>query len=425
MSGLALKSLSEEIGNETALAKVMTQAFIGDFARISSVRYSPAQLVKGNKSWDEIARGNTDLNIFLELDKDYEDKWFKVYQGQGLGKKIDMFPVMRTLIAGLCHSFNNLLMGIQCNAGLIRYNFQLKIESRKNIQLIETHVQAGAFVTNLLLAYLGERRHSAQKLRRRQLVEEILKSVSNEKRTAVARVLYEQLVWAARVKSPQMVAGATARLINTLMKEIDRLLEGIKSSQPGNISKLKKMGKLVQRGNNLAWKLKLYSGDVQLKPETVDLGIVLGKEIDKARKSKPDIKIEFRTGRHTKAVTDAGLIIIILEELLSNAFQVSETGSKVEVEIVSYEEQVPWKRFGSIGSAKSLVMVVRDYGTGMSRCCQEHAFDPFFTSKGIRRGKGLGLSVAASLAHCLGGYLHLQSRPGWGTRVSLHLPIDG
>jgi signal transduction histidine kinase len=66
---------------------------------------------------------------------------------------------------------------------------------------------------------------------------------------------------------------------------------------------------------------------------------------------------------------------------------------------------------------------VGDTGTGMDAETLSRAFDPFFTTKPVGRGTGLGLSVAYGLARRWGGHISLESRFGFGTVVTLLVPI--
>lgn len=72
--------------------------------------------------------------------------------------------------------------------------------------------------------------------------------------------------------------------------------------------------------------------------------------------------------------------------------------------------------------ADQLHLEVRDHGTGMPADVLDRAREPFFTTKAPGQGTGLGLFVASSVADRLGGHLHLDSRPGVGTTVTLCLP---
>jgi CheY-like chemotaxis protein len=67
---------------------------------------------------------------------------------------------------------------------------------------------------------------------------------------------------------------------------------------------------------------------------------------------------------------------------------------------------------------------VRDTGVGMSPETLARAVEPFFSTKGLGEGTGLGLSMIHGLAAQLGGMLDLASIPGKGTTASIWLPVS-
>ncbi|MCI0379347.1 MAG: response regulator [Gemmataceae bacterium] len=69
-----------------------------------------------------------------------------------------------------------------------------------------------------------------------------------------------------------------------------------------------------------------------------------------------------------------------------------------------------------------VVLSVEDRGAGMSQAVLSQALDPFFTTKDVGQGTGLGLPVAFGIIHGHFGFLIIQSEVGKGTRVSLFLP---
>jgi signal transduction histidine kinase len=67
---------------------------------------------------------------------------------------------------------------------------------------------------------------------------------------------------------------------------------------------------------------------------------------------------------------------------------------------------------------------VRDNGCGMSKHTLERVFDPFYTTKNSDIGNGLGMFIVRKVIEIHGGAISINSRPSWGTRVSICLPIE-
>jgi CheY-like chemotaxis protein len=75
-----------------------------------------------------------------------------------------------------------------------------------------------------------------------------------------------------------------------------------------------------------------------------------------------------------------------------------------------------------LASGDYVVLAVEDTGEGMTPEICARALDPFFTTKEVGKGAGLGLSMVHGFAVQSGGGLRLQSTPGVGTCVTLYLP---
>jgi signal transduction histidine kinase/ActR/RegA family two-component response regulator len=78
---------------------------------------------------------------------------------------------------------------------------------------------------------------------------------------------------------------------------------------------------------------------------------------------------------------------------------------------------------GGIGqSGDHVAIIVHDTGCGMSPEVLARAFDPFYTTKAPGQGTGLGLSQVYGFVRQSGGHIGIDSQPGVGTTVSIHLP---
>ena len=75
-------------------------------------------------------------------------------------------------------------------------------------------------------------------------------------------------------------------------------------------------------------------------------------------------------------------------------------------------------------SGKYVAIHIEDNGAGISENILTHIFEPFFTSKEIGSGTGMGLSVVHGIVHKLGGHIVVTSHVGEGTKFKVYLPIS-
>ena len=100
----------------------------------------------------------------------------------------------------------------------------------------------------------------------------------------------------------------------------------------------------------------------------------------------------------------------VLRALLKNALEAS--APELPVELICRVDE------------GNLVIEARDRGQGMSREVQERAGEPFFTTKEVGQGMGLGLFLAKSAAEHFGGGLEIESAPGEGSLVTLKFALS-
>jgi len=70
-------------------------------------------------------------------------------------------------------------------------------------------------------------------------------------------------------------------------------------------------------------------------------------------------------------------------------------------------------------------IIVADTGTGIAEEAKERIFDPYFTTKKVGKGTGMGLAVVHGILKSYAGGMVLQTRPGAGTRFEIYFPLSG
>jgi len=125
-----------------------------------------------------------------------------------------------------------------------------------------------------------------------------------------------------------------------------------------------------------------------------------------------ELKVDVPEDLHT--LGEPHLLEKILTHLLVNSTQaicVQGGAGKIEVRAQSQGPEI--------------LLEVVDDGCGMDEQTQRNIFNPFFTTRAVGQGSGLGLSVTAGLVNTLGGTLSVQSSKGAGTAMRLKLPAVG
>ena len=179
----------------------------------------------------------------------------------------------------------------------------------------------------------------------------------------------------------------------------------------------------AQRGTALTQRMLAFARRQDLKLESVDVPDLVRGMTDLLQRSLgPLIQIETRFPLVLGPVSaDANQLEMALLNLAVNARDAMPDGGPIV--FAAREEQVSADKENALKAGKYVCISVTDAGEGMDKATLTHAMEPFFTTKGVGRGTGLGLSMVHGMTEQSGGRFLLTSQKGKGTVAELWLPV--
>jgi signal transduction histidine kinase/CheY-like chemotaxis protein len=178
----------------------------------------------------------------------------------------------------------------------------------------------------------------------------------------------------------------------------------------------------TKRGGELTERLLAFGRRRPLRPSAVDVGdLVSGMAGLLARALGDPIVVETRIAPDLWAANvDPGQLENAILNLALNARDAMPSGGTLAIDCAN--ARVSGGDAAELAPGDYVRIDVRDTGAGMAPDVAERAFEPFFTTKPEGKGTGLGLSMVYGFARQSGGLAAIESKPGVGTTVRLHLP---
>ncbi len=180
----------------------------------------------------------------------------------------------------------------------------------------------------------------------------------------------------------------------------------------------------AERGARLTQQLLAFARRQPLRPTQQDLNALIREFESLMRRacgSAVGLKLDLTTSA-TMAEIDGSQFENALLNLIVNANDALPQGGTVTVRTSVTTVDAARAADGSLREGSYVVVTVDDDGVGMALDVQQRVFEPFFTTKEVGKGTGLGLSQVEGFVSQSGGFVTLQSAPGAGTSVSIHLP---
>ncbi|MEF3131011.1 PAS domain S-box protein [Rhizobium sp. 268] len=239
------------------------------------------------------------------------------------------------------------------------------------------------------------------------------------------RAAQEAIFQAQKMEAVGQLTGGLAHDFNNLLTAILGSLEIARKRaiRPDVADLIENAIQGAQRGATLTQRLLAFSRRQELRLVPVDVGaLVTGMAELMRRTIGPEVVITTQFPSEPSLVrTDANQLEGALLNLVVNARDAMPDGG--EIVIAAERKAIEVGEAGLLPAGHYLCLSVKDQGEGMDAETLANATTPFFTTKGVGKGTGLGLPMVHGLMAQSGGQLILKSAPGEGTTAELWLPV--
>ena len=251
----------------------------------------------------------------------------------------------------------------------------------------------------------------------------IIRDLSEQRSTeSELEAIREQLLQSQKLDALGQLTGGVAHDFNNILQAITGGLEvaSIRLARGDHEQvqhQLDHATRSVERGTHLTRRLLAFARRQPLSPACLDLnGLVssMTELLERTVGARVNVEIELDPTR-LHVLCDPSQLETALLNLAINGRDAMPNGGSLRISTQTGPPGPNGEQFASVS--------VVDNGIGMPKEMISRVFDPFFTTKPLGQGTGLGLSMIHGFVQQSQGMVHLESRPGEGTRVDLYLPL--
>ena len=278
----------------------------------------------------------------------------------------------------------------------------------------------GATIPLHLIYSARLRKHSASlKVANNKLIEEQKINTS----------LGAELLQAQKMEAIGTLAGGIAHDFNNILSVIIGYAEmAEQDSTAGSMAKndIKQVLKASNRAKDLVKRILSFSRHTDTEPVVVQVAAVIHETIKLLRSSLPST-IAIREDVDPESgyiLADPTQIHQILMNLCTNAFHaMEETGGILSISLrKKYLQCSDFPSESNIQPGDFLELSIADTGSGIAPEIQKKIFDPYFTTKEVGKGTGMGLAIIHGIVKSYGGFVTFESQAGEGTVFHAYFP---
>lgn len=240
--------------------------------------------------------------------------------------------------------------------------------------------------------------------------------------------LSEQLLQAQKMEAVGILAGGIAHDFNNLLQVTlgySELLLSQKEDDDPDSADLQKIFHAAKNGADLVQRLLTFSRKVEPKPRPLNLNRQVVQVEKLLRRTIPRmIAIQLDLSDNLARIhADPSQVEQVLMNLAVNARDAMPDGGKLTMRTATVTLDNEWcKIHMGPKPGEYVLLTVSDTGLGMDKATVDHIFEPFYTTKELGRGTGLGLAMVYGIVKQHNGHIMCESEIGRGTSFNVYFP---
>jgi signal transduction histidine kinase/CheY-like chemotaxis protein len=290
--------------------------------------------------------------------------------------------------------------------------------------------QAAIAIDNARL-YAAAQREIAERQRTEASLQELNATLEHKvsERTEQLKRSEEALRQAQKMEAIGQLTGGVAHDFNNLLQAITGNLEILQRHLPEESGRAQRAAAQAiagaERAAALTQRLLAFARRQPLDPKPTHINALVTGMSDLLHRSLGElvaVEIVLGVGLWQAEIDPNGLESAILN-LVLNARDAMPGGGRLTIETSNaYIDEHYAAKAVEVRPGQYVLISVSDSGTGMDEATIARAVEPFFTTKPVGLGTGLGLSQVYGFVKQSGGHLKIYSEPGQGTTVKIYLP---
>lgn len=289
--------------------------------------------------------------------------------------------------------------------GKTHFQKELIFSEKMMIGSIAVHYSG---ITGINAAFLLEERELLKKLSY-EISHIYERKIKNERELAFHRIAQRQ----DRIAILEEITAGIAHELNTPLANIlgfaQLIMDGENNKQ--TVSDAEKIMNSVLHTREIVKKLMYFSCELPQTLNDIDIEklILETTHLLRPNLNAKELNMEFQFPKEVViAELDSVQITQVLFNLILNAIYASKSKSKIIIKLIDKQER--------------FIIQVHDFGNGIDPSIQERIFDPFFSTKPVGEGSGLGLSVCHGIIKSYNGFILVASAKDEGTTFKIDLP---